>query len=52
MEEFRLKVINNEICRLCLNDKAAELEGSFDEELEFPLEPQELVEKFNIVEVG
>lgn len=49
-EGLRLKILRNEICRLCLSDNE-ELVQLNDEDGESQLKPEELIEKFNLVEV-
>ena len=48
---LRLKVLNNELCKLCLAEKNEEFVNISEVTSESRSKPEELVEKFNLVEV-
>lgn len=49
--ELQQKVLGNEICRLCFNDKNEELNQMDDIDAESGLSFIDLIEKFKIIEV-
>lgn len=52
LEDFRVKVGNNELCRLCLSEGSEEV-GLMDELAKKSFkEATDIIEKFNLVEVS
>lgn len=52
LEEFAVKIQNNELCRLCLGEESGEFLSMDDEMPKIQRKPKEIIEKFNLVEVG
>lgn len=52
LEELRCKIENNKVCRLCLSENCDNHLELDDSNGESRLKPEELIEKFKLVEVN